>query len=141
GVQPFEKLRTVGSDRLSLREVQMRVDKARQNEVRPMIGHLEIGASKLTDVSMIACVHHLAATHEDGTVLEVAIGGRVVDALRLGDEGQLPSADQEFTHWVVSPLTALSYHATKSLRSSSETWVTLAGGMACERPAFRQISR
>jgi len=61
----------------------------------------------------------------------------IIDALRLGDEGQHTAADQQFVHWAFSPPMALSYQETSRRRSSSVICEALAGGMAWLRPACR----
>jgi hypothetical protein len=138
GVQPFQQLRAVGGDRLGLRKMQMRVDQARQNEMGPMIGNLDVIGGKAFHVTIGAAHHDLAGADEHGAILEITIGRRIVDTPRFLDKGQHATTDQQLFHWdFPPPLTTVSYQATSRRRSSSEIAVTLAGGMACERPACR----
>lgn len=137
GVQPFEELRTVGGDRLCLREMQVRIDETGHYQMRPMIGDLYARPHMFRHVTVRTDAGDLAFAHENGAVLEETIGAGIVDARGLLDESQHAAADQLIAHWTFPSVTVVSYQLAISWRSSSVMPVTLAGGMACERPACR----
>src|SRR6218665_1604339 len=117
--------------------MQMRVDQAGQDEVRPVVGALHAGTGNPVDIGMVADSGDLAVADQNRPILHGEVGCGIIDALGLIDEGQQAATDQEFVHRFFPPFTTVSYQATSSLRSSSVTAVTLAGGIACERPACR----
>ncbi|MCY1237745.1 hypothetical protein D9M72_504540 [compost metagenome] len=78
--------------------MQVRVDQARQHQIGAVVRDLDAGAGAAGDFGMLADIGNLAAPHQHGAVLEVAIGGGIVDVLGLVDKGQNAAADQQIGH-------------------------------------------
>src|SRR5690606_36915769 len=135
-VEPVEQFRAVAGDHLHLRHVNVRIDEARQNEMRPVVDRLHTGASLGRDRRIVAHRRDAAVLDEQPAILGEPIGGAVVEPFRLGQEGEQPAAQQQRSHRRAS-----SNHVTISARSWSVMPETLAGGMAWLRPACRSISR
>ena len=98
GVQPVEQLGAVGGDDLHLREMHMRVDEARQDEVRPVVDGRDIGAGLPRHIGIAADRGDLAVTDEHRAILLVAIGGAVAGAVGPAQERQRPAAEKQIGH-------------------------------------------
>src|SRR5690606_23660416 len=123
GVQPFEQRGRVGSDHLHLGEMDVRINEARQDEMGPMVDHLDIGSVAAPE---IADASDLAVLDLDDAVLPIAVGGGIVARLRLLAKGEDAPAQRPAAHRAVPSRN----HATIRSRSSCVMSVRLPGGMA-----------
>jgi len=134
GVEPFEQVRRIRADHLHLRHMDVRIDEARQDQVRPVIDHRMMRRRfgvELADHDDLAI-----AADDDRAVLDVTIARRIIEPLRLRDKAQHPPAEHLHVGRIVrhEPL-ASRYHCTISARSAGVISLTLPGGMAVENPA------
>lgn len=142
GVQPFEKIGGIGTDDLHLREMQVHVDKARHDEMRPVILFLDLFRCLLANIGVFADGGDLAVFEQQAAILNVEIALRIVDGERRAAEAQQAATQQYHAHSVFPSAfpvsdTALSYQAVSTLRSSGVMAVMLPGGMAWLRPACK----
>ncbi len=84
GVEPFQKIGSIGSHDLRLRIMDMRVDEARHNEVRAVIGEFHIRARFTADSrhSRQGAGYGRFSTRT-ALLFDIAIGMAVIEALRL----------------------------------------------------------
>ncbi len=54
GVEPLQQIGCVGSDYLRLRIMDMRIDETGQNQVRAMVGDIDVATSLGTDFSIVS---------------------------------------------------------------------------------------
>ncbi|ENT02637.1 hypothetical protein B989_00639 [Brucella sp. 56/94] len=103
GVEPFQKIGSIGSHDLRLRIMDMRVDEARHNEVRAVIGEFHIRARFTADLGIVAKAQDTAVFDQNRTVFDIAIGMAVIEALRLVTKSQHTAADEKLCHSVLVP--------------------------------------
>ncbi len=137
GVEPFEKIGGIGRNNLRLRIMDMRIDEAGQDEMWPMIGNLYVAACFSAYLGIISEARDAAIFDKHSTIFDIAIGLTVIQTLRFVTKGQHAATDEKFAHYYFAPAVADSYQEASSLRSSLLTPVTLAGGMAWDRPACK----
>ena len=102
-----------------------------------VINNLRLRACNQSEGRIFTGLDDLAILDQNRTIVEIAIGGLIVDAFRLVDKCQHAAAQKQFAHCTVPPLTVVSYQLASRRRSSSVMPLTLAGGMACDLPACR----
>ena len=87
GVQPVEQFGAIGRDDLHLREMRMRVDEARQHQMRPVVDRCRPVARLPLDSRIDAGRNDPAVADQQAAVFLVALGGIVVGAFGPAQEG------------------------------------------------------
>ena len=76
----------------------MRVDEARQEEMRPVVDGRDVGAGLPRNIGVAADRGDLAVADEHGAIFLEAIGGTVVGAVGPAQERQRPAAEKQVAH-------------------------------------------
>ena len=92
-LQPLQELRAVGGDHLGLRKMNVRVDEARHDQRVGVAVDGDAGRKLRQQRRGIADRFDPAVTHDDETVVDVAVAVGVAGAARRAREGQQPAAD------------------------------------------------
>ncbi|MNY17916.1 hypothetical protein D3C86_1512630 [compost metagenome] len=122
--------------------MQVHVDKAGHDEMRPVILFLDVIRRLAANIGIIADGGNPAVFEKQAAIFDIEIALRIVDRERRAAEAQQAATQQNHAHSVFPsafpvPDTALSYQAVSTLRSSGVMAVMLPGGMAWLRPACK----
>lgn len=142
GVQPFQQIGGIGADDLHLREMQVHVDEAGHDEMRPVVFFLDVFRRCVANIGVFANGGNPAVFEKQAAILDIEVALRIVDRERRAAEAQQAATQQNHAHSVFpsafpAPETALSYQAVSTLRSSGVMAVMLPGGMAWLRLACK----
>ena len=135
-VEPVQQLRRPGGDDLHLGEMDVGVDEAGGQKMRPVVYDRHAFRRLGHHLCEFAAGADGAAIEENGPILMILVGGTVTRPLRLLQKGEGPPAQQGFGH-CFAPSLAPSYQATMAARSDGSMKETLAGGMAWVSPDWR----
>ena len=95
GIQPFQQVGGIGADHLHLREMQMRIDEAGQQEMRAMVDLDRIGLRLRPHRIVCAAGEDFSVLDQQGAVFLISIAGVVVEAFRPAVEAEGPAAQKD----------------------------------------------